>query len=361
MKVKRSYFLSLLLLLIVGAWLASGQLERSSANVESSDEASPVSPETASVMPTRVMVAALTARKVPVEVVVQGQLEPNRRLPLRAETSSQVSEIMVRKGQAVEQGELLIRLSRDDRPARVAQARASLAQQQLNLEGARRLFERKMQSESQVKLAEAAVAAAEAGLEMARIDLNRTRISAPFAGLVEAVPIELGSFVDRGDVVVDLVDNQRLKAVGYVPQQSVSGLKLGQTVKVQMLDGRSVEAELEFISQVAENNTRSFRVEALVETDGGPMSAGISAEMRIRTGESLAHFLSPAVLTLDVGGQVGVKVVEAGNKVNFYPVSLVRTEPAGVWVSGLPDQVTLIVRGQNFVSRNQVVIPVPRA
>jgi membrane fusion protein, multidrug efflux system len=357
MKVKRSLFLSLFLLALVSVWMYSGQID----GARKPDTADVVVEKSALASPVKVMIDTLTAQPITVEVVVQGQLEPFRRLELRSETGGQVSKILVRKGDAVKRGELLVTLATDDRSARVAQARAELAQQELNRDGVRRLYDRKMQSESQLKLAEASVAAAEAGLKLAQIDLGRTRIVAPFDALIEAVPIELGSFLDRGDPLLELIDNTSLKAVGYVPQQSMMDVNLQQKVDVVLLDGRHFPANINFISGVAETQTRSFRVEAALEPIAEKVGAGISAEMRIDLGKRLAHFISPAVLALDTNGQVGVKVVDDENRVSFYAVSLVRTQPDGVWVAGLPENIRLISRGQNFVITGQQVAPVPRA
>ena len=303
----------------------------------------------------KVLVETIQAEDVSREVVVQGQLEANRLLDLRAETEGQVVELLVRKGQWVEAGQPLLRLASDERPARIAGARADLEQQRLNLSGARRLFERKLQSETQMKLAEAAVAAAEANLEIAELDLKRTLIKAPFAGVLEQVPVELGSLVERGDVVVQLIDNSNLKAVGYVPQQSAAQIEAGQQVSLQLLDGRKASATITFVSRSADTDTRSFRVEALLDQQMPDYNAGLSAELRITVGQTRAHFVSASVLALDTNGQVGIKSVQPDGIVSFHPVSLVRTEATGVWVGGLPETIQVIARGQGFVSSGQTV------
>ena len=56
---------------------------------------------------------------------------------------------------------------------------------------------------------------------------------------------------------------------------------------------------------------------------------------------------------------VGVKSVDASNKVQFHPVELVADTPQGMWLGGLPDQLTLITTGQEYVKVGQTVDPVP--
>ena len=131
--MKRSFLLSLLIIGLVAAWMLSGQTDgeaKPAAGVNQTREAAEA--------PFKVLVVPLESGTVTRQVIVQGQLEPDRVLAMRAETSGQVLEIGVRKGERVTRGQLLISLAEDDRPARIAGARAELAQQQLQMEGANR-------------------------------------------------------------------------------------------------------------------------------------------------------------------------------------------------------------------------------
>jgi multidrug efflux system membrane fusion protein len=69
--------------------------------------------------------------------------------------------------------------------------------------------------------------------------------------------------------------------------------------------------------------------------------------------------MSPAALTLDDAGVVGVKTVDAQNTVRFHPAELVAGGADGVWIGGLPPEVTIITVGQEFVLPGQTVVPVP--
>ena len=85
------------------------------------------------------------------------------------------------------------------------------------------------------------------------------------------------------------------------------------------------------------------------------LPAGISAEMRIPTGEVTAHFVSPAILSLDEAGTLGLKTVGEDGRVAFHPVDVVRAETDGVWLTGLPETARIITRGQGFVRAGDAV------
>ena len=63
-----------------------------------------------------------------------------------------------------------------------------------------------------------------------------------------------------------------------------------------------------------------------------------------------AHKIPPSILTLLDDGTVGVKALNKENEVVFYPTSTVKDTVDGMWVTGLPNDVNLIVTGQEYVS-----------
>ncbi len=216
-----------------------------------------------------------------------------------------------------------------------------------------------MQAENRLKAAEAALAAARADLERAELELANTRIKAPFGGVLEQRHVELGSHLETGERVALLVDDTVLKAVGQISQQSAGELRLGQAITLRLLDGREAQGALTYISRLGDSATHSFRVEAEVPNPQRLLNAGSSAELRIAVARDAAHFLSSAVLSLNGSGEVGVKSVNDEGLVRFHPIELVRTEANGVWVSGLPERLRIITRGQGFVNGGDSVIPIP--
>ncbi len=351
--MKSSAYLSMGLLLAVVGWILSGAI------------ASVPEPEARKDEPTTlprqmtVEVLEMLAQDIDREIVIQGELEPLRQVELRAETTSRVTGLPVRKGERVATGALLVQLAEEDRAAQVVRAKAEVANQKLEVAGARKLTQKGLQAENRLKAAEAALAAAQADLKRARLELTYTRIQAPFSGVLEQRHVEMGSHLETGETVALLVDESILKAVGRVSQQSSGELQLGQTVTLRLLDDREVQGELTYISRLGDSETHSFRVEAEVPNPRGLLTAGSSAELRIAVARDAAHFVSPAVLSLNNGGEVGVKSVNDEGLVRFHPIDLVRTEANGVWVSGLPARLRVISQGQGFVNDGESVIAVP--
>ena len=306
----------------------------------------------------KVRVKTFNIEQVSSVVFVQGQLEPWRSVDLRAETSGTVDAVNVESGIRVSKGDVLVHISMDDREIRLARSTAQLEQSRADLEASERLFSKKMQSENNVRAARANVAVAEAELANIKLEISRTSVRAPFDGVIEKRSTELGTLLERGDSVVSVVDDARLKATAQVPQQSVGSLTQGQAVNVTLITGEEVDGTLTFISRLADKSTRSYRIEVEIPNSGLELVSGLSAVLEIPTGEASGHYLPPSLLTLHDDGRLGVMAVDESDKAMFFPLTLIRSQEGGVWVSGLPDKARLVTFGQGFIQSGEKVIPV---
>lgn len=345
---KRPWIIAIVIALLLLLWLLSGERFTAREQVE------PDQPAAAAEL-ARVEVQWLQAQPMQRQHVVQGQIEAWRRVELRAQVSGSVQRLDQDKGQRVVAEQLLLSLSPDDRPAQVARSEAEVRERESDVSAAKRLRERSLISANELMRLQSELAKARAELDSARLQLRNTRIKAPFAGIYDQRQVELGDFVQPGQSLLTLVDIDRLKVSAQIAQQQVTQLKLGQPVKVELLDGRTLTGELHFIAAAADPGSRSFRIEVKVDNPDGLRLAGASATLHIQTGEALAHRLSPALLSLDESGRHGVKWVNEAQRVEFTAVELISVDNQGAWVSGLPPKVALITLGQGFVEPGQQV------
>ena len=332
-------------------WLASGDLRRSEQSMEDPYEAS----EPAS---TRVEVSERAAVPYQPEVVIQGQVEPWRAVMVKSRIAARV-ESLAPLGAGLEEGEQVARLSEEDRREQVEQAQAELERARADVKAASQLRGENLASQSEYLARSADMAAAKAALAQARIALEDVTPSAPFTGRINGHEAEIGDELQPGEPIAELVQTERLRVSGRVPQQKAGELSEGQTVTVRLLDGRELKGTLHFVASSAHPETRSFRVEADVANPDNWRVAGSSATLRIALEPELATRLSPARLRLNEAGQLGVRHVSEDDRVLFTPVRLLSTDDDGAWVAGLPPRIRLITRGAGFVSEGDSVVSVP--
>jgi len=179
--------------------------------------------------PVSVEVSPLQRRPYTIRLHSRGVIRPHRETTLVAQVAGMVSEVSSRfeVGNHLEKGAWLVRIDpRDYRIAvtlaesQLAQAQLRLAQEQARAEQARRDWERLGERGEPGELAlrlpqlrseRAAVAAAEAQLAKARLDLERTRIRVPYAAQLVEKQVELGQFVTPGTPVARIQGTDRLE------------------------------------------------------------------------------------------------------------------------------------------------------
>ncbi len=348
--MNKSYVIAALLTLGIAAWVLGGYAMKS-AGKETPDEPAVAK----AVAPMTVSVRTQEAKPVEQFIVAQGQAEPNRTVTIRAETKGQISEILADEGASVAAGDVIVRLEANDRKAMLLRAEARVREQQSAYEASESLGKKGYQTQRQADQIFSSLQTARAELEEARIELERIEIKAPFEGVVLSSPMELGAYVDVNGEVATIVDNDPLVVSIRIPQQDVSALKLGQPANVTFATGQQRDGKIRYIAARADEDTRTFRVEVEMPNPNGEIPSGISAEAKVPTGTVMAHFVSPAALSLNDEGKLGIKTVDEHNKVTFHTASIVLSDVDGAWITGLPPQARIITLGHGFVQIGEEV------
>ncbi|MER0239726.1 efflux RND transporter periplasmic adaptor subunit [Fulvimarina sp. MAC8] len=342
-------WLALLFVVALVGWMGSGYLGGDTG--ETVAEA----PREKAMEPFTVEAFESKAQPVTQFVSAEGQAKPDRQTPVRAKTGGTIEEIVARKGQFLNEGDIIARIALADRSAQIAQAEAELSRRQGEFDRVSGLVERGYSTRAELEAAEAELAVARASLASIRQTQGDTDIRAPITGVLENFDLDLGEFIAASAEVGTQVDNDPLTVEVQVAQQSIGRIKLGQTAQVNFITGATRQGEVTYVSSNANASTRTFPIEITIPNPDRDIPAGISAEVRIPVGETPAHFLSAAILALGPNGELGIKAVDENSKVKFYPAQLVRAETDGIWVDGLPETVRIISVGQGFVSDGEAV------
>lgn len=341
--MKKSYLIAVFFVFVLAAWVLGGYFLKTS-----SKETAPAASGADSVQPMTVSVRTQEARSVERFIVAQGQAEPNRTVTVRAETKGQVDELLADEGATVRAGDVIARLEMNDLMARIVRAKARVREQQSAFEASEVLGKKGYHTQRKSDETFSALQTAKAELEEARIELERTEIKAPFEGVVLSSPIELGAYVDANGEVATIVDNDPLVVSLRITQQNISDLNVGQSASLTFATGQERDGKIRYIAPRADEGTRTFRVEVELPNSDGEIPSGISAEAKIPTGSVMAHFVSPATLSLNEEGKLGVKTVE-DNQVAFHEASIVMSDAEGAWIAGLPARARIITLGHGFV------------
>lgn len=338
---KNPWFIAGGIVLLVIIWMLTG--------IGSDDQAETPQAEKASEKSMDVRVRQQQAEAINRFVDVYGRTEPARTVTLKAETGGSIVEVPVERGAYVKKGTDLVRLNVRDRHAQLERARAEVTAARLRHEAEQKLQHESFASATRLAEAKAQFEAAQAELKRIEVDLAQTRIQAPFNGALQERLVEVGDYVAPGDPIATFVDIDTLIVTGSVSETERGNLEIGSIAIAKLVTGQEAKGRVRFIAPVAEEKTRTFKIELEVPNKDRALPAGVTAEIQVPAGSAFAHRVSPAILTLDEDGEIGIKTVSDDGTVRFNRIEILKSSNNGVWIEGLPEEANIITVGQGFV------------
>ncbi|MCS3868442.1 membrane fusion protein (multidrug efflux system) [Chryseobacterium ginsenosidimutans] len=135
------------------------------------------------------------------------QIRSVKNIEVRAQEKGFLEKIYVDEGQYVHQGQVLFQIMPKLYQAELLKAQAEVAQATIELKNASTLANNNIVSKNERSMAKAKLDAANAEANLAQTHLSFTNIKAPFSGIIDRLPLKLGSLVDEGDLLTSLSDN----------------------------------------------------------------------------------------------------------------------------------------------------------
>ncbi|WP_082982677.1 efflux RND transporter periplasmic adaptor subunit [Mesorhizobium sp. AA22] len=289
---------------------------------------------------------------------ISGLTEADKRAVLATRVAGVIDKLPVKQGQRVKTGDLVLMLAAEEKLSAVSNAKQLLVQRQAELDAALRLAKTGNLPKLQLDTARSNLTSAQALLETAQAELDRNEVKAPFDGVIDRVPVELGSSVMQGGEVATILSLDPVIARGEVSERDLGYLKIGDKANVRLVSGQNVEGTVRYISRDASSATRTFRVEIAIPNPDATIPAGMTAEIALSAQPTDAVLLPRSVVTLGDKGDLGIRAVDKHDKVVFFPIDLVDDTPTGLVLGGIPADARIIVAGQELVKEGEVVKPV---
>jgi multidrug efflux system membrane fusion protein len=362
-KINKSVLTSLLVLLAMVSWLLSGVL---SENGQDRGAATPIAEQTQAKNLFTVVVQPLEAKPYLNTVTIQARSEADKIVTLAAETNGVISSLPVKKGSAVQKGQNICAIDVGARAAQLEEANAMRAMRRIEFDAARRLHEKGHVSKSQLAAAQAAYDSSDAAVTARQVALDYTQIKAPFDGILDKLPLKEGDFISIGQPCGTVIDKDPLLIVGHIAENQIKMIRVGATGKAKLATGENVTGVIRYIAETPNMATRTFRVELEVSNKDLSLRDGVSAELKLETGDVLATRIPQGILTLNDDGKLGVRVIDQG-RVAFRPVTIISDNMNGVLITGLRARENVIVAGGEFTRDGRQVdfefvsAPAPRA
>jgi multidrug efflux pump subunit AcrA (membrane-fusion protein) len=185
----------------------------------------------------------------------------------------------------------------------------------------------------------ASIAARKAALQLAQKKLADARITAPLAGFVKERPAAAGQFLRANSPVITIVQNSPLKLHADVPESAVAYVSVGRRVRFQVdaFPEREFQGAITRLSPAVDQQSRTLKLEALVENTEGLLKPGFFARVNIQTDRRDKALVVPAEALLAVSGIEKVFIIENGKAAERIVRSGVRTGDEVEIVEGLKE------------------------
>jgi RND family efflux transporter MFP subunit len=329
----------------------------------------------AQAMPVQVQPVALSP--VPMSDTYVSTIKSRRSATLQPQVDGNLTKILVKSGDAVKAGQLLMQVDPLKQVATVEAQQATEQQQkavyqynqtdvsrqeQLYKDGiiSKQAYDQAVQSYQNSK---AALDSASAQTNTQKQELAYYQIRAPFAGVVGDIPVHLGDYVSATTVLTTVDENADLEAYIYIPTDRAAQVRKG--LAVDLLDEGGVvlaHTSIDFVSPQVDNDLQGILAKAAIPKTSERLRNGQIVNARITWSTSPTPTI-PVLAVTRIGGQTFVYVAAPqGSGYAAHQVSVTLGEPIGnVYPvqAGLRTGDRVILSGIQFLQEGVPVMPLP--
>jgi membrane fusion protein (multidrug efflux system) len=271
--------------------------------------------------PETIATAMARAEQWPDTIPAVGSVNAAQGVTVAPEIAGTVSEIAFESGATVKQGDLLVKLDTSSEEAQLRAADAQVELAKLNLERTRKLREDKTVSQSELDQAEATLKQNQANADAIRATIEKKTIRAPFAGKLGIRLVNLGESLGVGQGIVSLQSLSPLFVDFSLPQQDLARLQTGLKVTAvsDTYPDQTFEGKLAVISPDLDTLTRSVRLRASFENADQRLRAGMFVRVAVILPDEKPVLAVPAtaILAAPFGDSVFVIAPDKNGSTNL--------------------------------------------
>jgi membrane fusion protein (multidrug efflux system) len=253
-----------------------------------------------------------------------GSVEATDGILVVPEIDGLVRALPFKEGDNVAQGDLLVQLDDAQLKAALDRSEAIYQQNKATFDRTKGIVDEEMSPQQKLDDAEAALKVAQADVDLARSRWSKTRITAPFSGVVGARRVSVGSFVKAGDALTELARLSELRVVFSAPERYLGSLSRGAEIVVTTpaYPEMRVKGRITVIEPMLDAGTRSAQLVAVIDNPGGRLRPGMSAQVSAEMNHRGTALTIPNEAVFVEGVQALVYRVQGDSTVTRVPVTL---------------------------------------
>jgi membrane fusion protein (multidrug efflux system) len=290
-----------------------------------------------------------------------GTIEAIEATVVVSEIEGLVTALPFREGEVLKRGELIAQLGDAQLAAEVARAEALRAQSKVTFDRVKSVVDQGAGAPQDLDDAAAGLKVAQANLDLAKARFAKTRIVAPFKGIVGARRVSVGTFVRTGTPITELANIDEIRVNFFAPERFLPQLSRGAAVSISApaFPGYRLTGRILVIDPIIDQTTRSARVVARVQNVGRRFRPGMSANVSATLSERPSALTIPNEAVFGSGNQSFVFVVKPDSTVARVPLTLgTRLRDVVEVVEGLEAGMTVVRAGHQKIFEGGKVMPI---
>jgi len=295
---------------------------------------------------------------------LQGSVQTKQNLVLSPEMGGILKSVFVKEGQNVSKGQLLATIDDGGLSQQLAQLQIQADLAKTTYERQERLWQQKIGSEIQYLQAKSSYEAQQKAVNQLQSHLAKTKITAPFSGVIDDVITEQGSVVAPGQTpIIRIVNLSDMYIETDVPETYISNVTVNKDVIVEFpILGRTVNAKIRQAGNFINPANRTFKIEIAVPNTDKSIKPNLTARLKINDYTSDKAILIPqSVISENASGEQYVYVIDNINEEHVGTAKrvIIKTgRPQGDVIEileGLDNSVSIIQEGARSVKDGQEV------
>lgn len=275
-----------------------------------------------------------------------GTLIPDEEVEIKSEVSGRITQILFKEGQYITKGQLMVKLNDDDLQAEMQRLKIEIKLAEDKESRQKQLLTASAVSKDDYEVILTNLQLLKANAEILKTKIEKTRIVAPFSGIVGLKEVSPGSFINNGTVLTTLQSVKPLKLEFTIPEKYNPYLPNNSEVEFKVVQSdETFKAKVYARDPKIDLNTRTVKIRAIYPNTSGKLLAGSFTDITVPVGGQQKGIMIPSIAYIpDING-AKLFVVKQGKAVSVPVKSGLRTERFVQITEGISDGDTVLTTG----------------
>jgi len=301
----------------------------------------------------KIKVENITIQKFNPTISISAKIESEQSMLIKSQVAGNITNIKIKSGEMVKSGQLLLIIDGNAILAKLKKAHINHNESLIEYKANKKLYNKKLISESGFEKVKLKVANAKADLESIKNEYNKHYIKSPFSGQIGIVRVKKDETINQNQEMIDVENKSKYKVVAFVSIRQKAKIKKGNKFYFY-INNKKHFGTITAMSSTPERIVKTYRIEGKIKKD--EFVAGQPVKITINLDQVNAHFIPSSLFNINDDGDLSIKILNKNNKVILKKVDIVEETSNGSWIVGLDKTTKILTDGAGFAKIGSFIV-----